>query len=123
MVLKRKVVGDNIYLMDGENTILSIKEINEDDGLKVIFSGNLRSETVHNFWDELSALVSFGMNLVLDFKEVSHVSSSAVDALVKLQQAIDSSGKGGMKIISVPSTIFAEWEKDGVTQVLMVEEG
>ena len=122
MQLKRKVVGDTLYIQDGENTILSMEEKQDDDGYRITLQGSLRSETLHNFQDELSAFASFGMDLILDLKGIEYVAPSCVDVLIQTQQRMDEIGKGSLTIVAVPDKILKEWDRNGITQVLMIEE-
>ena len=123
MELKRKTVDGVLCLMDGKNIVLAMEEKQEEQTLTIILKGNLRSETLHSFQDELSALASFGLDIVLECKEVSYISAACVDALIRIQQKMDDVGKGSLTILDLPEEILSEWKMKGINQVLMVEEG
>lgn len=125
MSITRITKEDTIVLMDNAKQVLAITELQdekEQDCIVVVLEGSLKSDTVHEFQDEMITLAIFGMNIKMDFAKVTYVSSACVQALLKIQQKMDNVGKGSLTIIKLPSQIRAEFDSTGISELLMIED-
>ena len=69
----------------------------------------------------MSAFASVGMDIVLDMKEVTYISYSYMQAILKIQRTLEQQGKDGVKLIHVPSQILKDFEKIGLSELLWIE--
>lgn len=121
MSLIKKIDEDKMSFYDGDEKVLWIEEFpKENSVVEVVVGGELRSETVHDFDDEMKALVSVGMNLTLDFKDVSYISNTYVDSLVSIQTAIEKHDNR-MTIRNLKPEIQQIFLKTGAYDLLMIE--
>lgn len=121
MVLQRKIDEDTITFFSDEKKIFWIKEVLTDDSVAVSVGGELISETTHEFLDEMLAFVSVGLDIVVDFSEVTYIASAYMKALLKVQMAIDKKGKGSFCLTEIPSNILCELNKTGISELLNIE--
>ena len=122
MSLRRVIEQDTLRLLDGDQDILSMEEQAEEDRVKITLRGMLRSDTVFDFQDELEGLAILGMSLVLDFSGVTYLSTSCQQALILVQQKLDTAGKGTLLLTGLPQEIYGELEKTGASELLMIDE-
>jgi anti-anti-sigma factor len=120
MVLQQHVEEDTIFFTEGDQTILWMKENLKDDTVEISIGGALRSEATHAFSDELLALVSVGLNLVLDFAEVTYISVAYMKALLKIELAIEKKGQV-MRLIHLSETVKKVFEETGAWDLLLIE--
>ena len=121
MSLNRKMLDDTLILSDDSGQILSVRETEQDDRIRIILEGSLKSETAHDFEDELTAFAVLGMDLLVDFEKVTYLSSACTRVLLQIQQKIDGTGKGSLILKNLPDPIRDEMEKTGVLELLLTE--
>lgn len=63
MSLKREYAQDSWSLCDNGQVIVTVKETIEENTVRIIVSGSLRSDTEHYFQDELIALSTVGKDI------------------------------------------------------------
>ena len=120
--LERVYSGDDSWsLVDGGATVLSVKEIAEGLNVAVCVSGSLRSDTEAAFSDELLALCSVGCGIIIDCKELKDISYTCQLVLLKIQQEIDSNGKGSLVLRNVPAGIYDQFRQSNLHELLMIE--
>ena len=122
MALTRKVEENTLVLMDGSETILSIQENLEGQTVCFKLSGKLRSDTAHDFMDELFAIVPLGMNLDIDLEEVEYISSTCQQVLLSVQQKIDELGKSALLISKLNDRIREDFDSTGFSQLLDIAD-
>ena len=122
MSLTRVMEGSSLILKKDNEIILSLTEQQEENTVTVLVDGSLKSETVHDFQDELMALILYGMDLVLDFSKVTYLSSAAAKVLLNVQMKADDLEKGSLKICHVPSAILDEMDSTGLSDLLWIED-
>ena len=122
--LTRKMVDDTLCLMDGEEQVFSMQETQENGGqaVSVVVAGSLRTDSEHDFGDELMALAGFGLDIQLSLEGVTHISSGAMRALLDVQKRLDALGQGSLTIKKVPEAVLKDLESTGITELLMIEE-
>ena len=120
-LLTRKLEGAAIVFYNGANKVLSILEEEIENGVLLTLQGELRSDAAHELLDELTALATVGVNVVLDFEGVTFITSTILDALLTAQQTMDSMGKGTMLLRKLPQDIYYQFEKTGTSELLMIE--
>lgn len=121
MGLNRIYSQDSWSLCEGGQTVVSVKETIEDNTVLVQLSGALRSDTEHYFQDELIALSTVGIDIVVDCKDLSYIANSCQIALLTVQQRMDSMNRGSLTLRNVPPSIYADFEKTNLHELLMIE--
>lgn len=122
MKLTRTYEGDSWSLHDGDETIATITETAAEDGAVLIqIAGSLRSDTVTCFQDELIALSTVGSRIVIDCGGVRYFSNACQDALVTVQQRMDSMRRGTLTLRNVPPEIYADFKKTNLHELIMIE--
>lgn len=114
-MVERKVIAESddqsiVVLLDGSEEILRIDEKLTDDGALITLTGKLRSDTQHNFQDEVNAFISEDLNVILDFKGVTFLSQAAIGAMMDIQKRIDKIKKGAMILRSIPAAVMGKLE-------------
>lgn len=117
MAYTKKIEGDTIAVYVGDKKEFWIQETAEEKCVKVYLGGQLKTEYVHEFSDELMALVSMGMNLILDFSEVTYISSYFLKALLIVQQTVDKKDAAELKLVKIPDAIYQEFERIGFSEL------
>ena len=81
--------------------------------------GRLDTVTAPELETELEASLAGVKKLVLDFKDVTYVSSAGLRVILKAQKAM--AAKGGMTLKNVNETIMEIFEVTGFADILTVE--
>lgn len=84
---------DQIILKENGETLCWLKETLSQDCVLVELGGKLRSDTAFVFLDELNALASVKMNIVLDMEKVTYLSNAHIQAMLVVQRSVDQKGK------------------------------
>lgn len=121
MSLKREYNQDSWSLCEGGKAIVTVRETVEDNRVLVEISGALRSDTEHCFQDELIALSTVGKDIVVDCKEISYMANACQLALLSVQQKMDSMNRGSLTLRNVPPSLYADFEKTNLHELLMIE--
>lgn len=121
MAYTKKIEGDTIAVYEGGRKEFWIQETAGEKYVKVCLGGQLKTDYVHEFSDELMALVSIGMNLILDFSEVTYISSYFMKALLELQQTMDGKDAAELILVKIPEDIGEEFEKTGFSELFDIE--
>lgn len=122
MAVQRKVENDTLCLYEDSTEILSIMESAEGNDVLLKLSGMLRSDVAHDFQDELVALATLHMNLILDMADITYISSTCQQVLLAVQQKIDELGQSSMRIKNMPANLKTEFDNTGFSQLLDIEE-
>lgn len=121
MKLNRTIEDDTITFFSENQKIFWIKEELNDTVVTIFVGGNLLSETTHEFQDEILALISMGLDIIIDFAEVKYIAASYMKALLKMQISIDQKEKGSIKLTNIPAQIRGDLDKTGITELLWIE--
>ena len=118
--MERKIVGDSIlFCVDGK-TVLTLKEYEKDGSVVLQPDGELRSDFVHDFQDELIAFVTVGVNVVVDMGKVSYLSSTAQNAFLTAQRKMDALKKGKLTLCNLTDAVYHEFESTGLSELLRI---
>ena len=121
-MLVRKVTGNLLELYENGVEVLGISETVVSGELVMKLRGILRNDLVYEFDDELSAAVSVGKNVVLDFSEVKYIASAVLKTLLRMQQKIDMSNSGQeMRISNVSDDVTKIFTESGLINLLQFE--
>ena len=121
-MIDRKQSDDNkIVFSDGDKQVLVIEEFLKDNVIEIIPEGKLRSEITHDFFDEMQALISVGLNVELNLSKVSYVSNSYMKGLIALQQKAEKTDKT-IKIVNPSESMKEMLESTGAYALLWIEE-
>lgn len=112
-----------IHLSDKTREILTIREDPKESSVTVTLAGSLRSDVVCYMQDELDAFLSLGLAVIVDMDGLDYVSVTAQQAFLQSQQRIDRSGKGSMTLRLSNDALYAEFEQNGSSELLIFERG
>lgn len=121
MAYTKKIEGDTIAIYEGDRKDFWIQETAGEKHVEISLGGQLKSAYVHEFSDELLALVSMGMNLILDFSAVAYMSSYFMKALLSVQRSIDKKDAVELRLVKIPDNIYEEFEKNGFSELFDIE--
>ena len=122
MSLTRTYKEDSWSLNENGKTILTVREAENDGEIIVGLTGSLRNDTEPYFQDELVALATVGADIIIDCQNLDYICSSCLNALLSVQQKMDSMQKGGsLTLRNVPEKIYSEMEKLNLHELLMIE--
>ena len=121
MALTRNYGEDSWSLSENGEEILTVQEIISDREVLVNVSGSLRSDTEQFFQDELIALSTVGMDIIMDCKELKYIANACQLALLSVQQRMDGMGKGTLTLRNVPQDILKKKKKTNLHELLMIE--
>ena len=121
-MLTRKMDGDSMLFYEGNTLVLAVVETDLDGGILMALQGELRSEVAHHIQDELDAFTTVGVKVTVDFKNVTFVSASALNALLISQQLIDSLRQGQIVLRNIPDATYRRMDEIGLTELLMIED-
>lgn len=121
-MLNRKIEGNSIVFRNGSLTVLTIEESETDNGIVMALKGELRSDVAHELMDELTALATVGVGILVDFSGVTYITSTILDVFLSVQQLMDSIKKGSLVLCKMPSAIYQEFEKTGTAELLLIED-
>lgn len=120
-MIRRIIDEDTMFFYDGDALILTVHELDYNDGIRMVLNGQLRSDTAHFIQNELDAFTTVGMKVWLDFKEVTFAAPSFLSALLNAQQLVDFFRKGEIILNNIPDPIYQEMDETGMTELLMIE--
>lgn len=120
-MLTRKIEDDSIIFYDGTSSILTIHERETGNSITLDISGELRSDVAHDILDELIALATIGADVVVDLKEVTYIAPTTQHIFLRVQQKMDSIGRGSLTLKKPAETVYREFELTGVSELLMFE--
>lgn len=120
-MLDRKIEDNSIVFSNGSDVVLVIEEEETENGLTMTLRGELRSGVAHELLDELTALATVGVNVVVDFAEVTYITSTILDVFLSVQQLMDSMRKGELVLRRMTDEIYREFEKTGTSELLIIE--
>lgn len=112
-----------IRLCDVSGDILSIREDPEKNTVLLTLTGTLRNDVAGYLQDELEAILSLGMTAMVDLSGVVYMSSAAQQVFLQIQQKIDGTGRGGLRLIHPTDAVYAELKQTGISELLNVERG
>ena len=120
---KRKINNGVMEILNKENyCILSVSEKAVDDMIHVCVSGRIITEAAHEFEDELMACITVCKRIVLDFENVTHISSMGLNTLLSVQRILDDDPYSFFKIINVNSEVYQEFKDVGFHELLIIEQ-
>lgn len=120
----RKYEGTSTLFSDDDGTVfLTIDAALDRDrrSVELNVDGELRSEIVPDFQDELEKFTLLNYDLVLNFDNVTYITSSVIEALLKIQRMIDSTRSGRLTLRCVHDSIYSEMDAMGVAELLRIE--
>lgn len=80
---------NRIVVKENDETICWLNEAIEGSTAAISLGGRLRADTAYVFLDEVNALSSVGLSLVLDMHEVRYLSNAYLQAMRVIQRSAD----------------------------------
>lgn len=120
-MLKREVNGDEILLLEDGQQVLAIRESMENGAVTLTLSGKLTGACSHELQDELTTLALMKQEIVLDFKEVSYLSSSCTRVLQTVETLCEKTSGDCMRLVHVSKSIYDRLAQDGTADLLDIE--
>ena len=120
-MMERIISGDTVSFCNDGNCVLSITESEQEGKIVMMLKGELRSDLVHDFEDELIALTTVGANICVDLQGLTYLSSTAQYSFLRVQQKMDRLHKGSLTLCNLTDDIYKEFESTGVSELLMIE--
>lgn len=120
-MLNRRIEEESIIFEEESAIVLSIEEKSTEQGILLMMSGQLRSELAHDIQDELVALATVGVNIIVDLEKVTYISPTTQHVFLRTQQKIDAMGKGSLLLRKLSNEIYREFENTGVSELLLIE--
>lgn len=121
-MLTRKMDGDTMLFYKDDKMVLSVEETDQDGGILMKLRGELISECAQPIQDELEALISVRLKVVVDFSEVEYVSAASMNAMLDSQYLVDHFRWGGLTLRGLPDEVYQMMERYGLTELLMIED-
>lgn len=118
----RRMNGDTLEILDGENVIMSLSEKLIDNEMHIAVSGEIKNEVAHGFEDELMAAFSVCNVVKVDMSKVTYIASIAMRALLSVQQIIDENDNASLVITSISPEVKEVFETSGFIDILDIEE-
>lgn len=118
---KEKTLASTWRLVDKGKEVLLVEETASNKDVRVSITGNLRSDAITFFKDELLALATVDGDVILDLEKLTNISNLCQKALIETQQLMDSLGRGTLTLVKVPPAILDDFKASGMTGVLMIE--
>ena len=120
----RRVNKSILEIADGSGgTVLSVCERLEGTSMILELSGRLRSDVAHEFEDEVMAALFVCDEVVLDMKNVDHISGMGLDSLVYVCRTAAETEGSSLRLVNVSEDFVpalkgsgldpAVWESDG----------
>ncbi len=118
----RRMNGDTLEILNGEELIISLSEKLIDDEMHIVVTGEIKNEVAHEFEDELMAAFSVCKIVKLDLSKATYIASIAMRALLSVQQIIDENDDSSLVITSVSPEVKEMFETSGFIDILNIEE-
>jgi len=123
MELTRSTQDNTISFWGNGKQIFSMREELNGDAATLYLEGSLMSSAARDFQDELISIATVGLPLIVDCGGLTHLSAAAQQALLSVQQKIDKLGRSSLILRRLPMDILQEFEKTGMSELLLIEEG
>ena len=121
MSVTRQKVGDSWLLSEDGKTVLTVQETVKNSKVHFKLSGSLTNNTEHFVRDELGALATVGMDIIVDCSDLKYISNSCLLALLSVQQDMDQWKKGSLTLHSIPEDIYKQMKKQYLDELLWIE--
>ena len=118
----RRMNGDTLEILDGDNLVLSLSEKLVDNAMHIAVSGEIKNAVAHDFEDELMAAISVCNVIKLDLSKVTYMASIAMRALLSVQQIVDENDKASLIITKVSPEVKEMFETSGFIDILNIED-
>jgi len=102
-----------------ENVIMTINKKQNGSALEIALEGRLDTMTAPELEAELNSSLKSADSLVLDFSNLSYISSAGLRVLLSAHKAL--SAKGGMKVKNVNEIVQEVFDVTGFADILDIE--
>ena len=113
--------GGTLIFSRGEETVLRVTPQPQENAMVLQLSGQVLSDTAYPLQDELESYLSLDIPIRLDYSQVTFLSASAQEMLLNVQKLSEDSGRGELKLCSVPDSVYMELEHNNMTEHLYIE--
>ena len=109
------------YSVDGEEVLLLEEAADQGTAVRLTPRGRLTNALTLAFRDELNALATMNVDIILDMSDLSYIGHMCVEALVDVQRKMDQYNKGSLTLTNVSSGILETFKSLGVSDLLEIE--
>lgn len=121
-MVKRKINNNVLEIYDETGRVLfSSSEEWIDGTFYFTLKGKMRNDAAYDFEDELMAALSVCSRIVLNFKEVTYIASTAMRSLLSVQQIMDERENSRLLIKGVSDEVMKIFDTYGFTSMLEIE--
>ena len=109
---------------DQEATVLIARQqYDKEKKVCVVYlDGEVVSEVASALYDELHALLSVGVGVILDMKKTTFLTPGFMEDLIRLEHKAESGNFDSMPIQNVSKALYDEIRKAGFTKSLDIEQ-
>jgi len=123
MVKKRIMKGHQLLMLNEQDDILlAISETIQDSTMEMAIEGSLTADVSFEFEDELIAAMTVCNNIVIDFKDVTGITSAGLKALLSAQKMIDEMNGKRMALKNISPAVAETFEEVGFDGLFEIEE-
>lgn len=118
-------IRDGILQLSDEkgNICLRMTELERDGVIEVVCAGNLSSETVPEWEDEIRACLSVCSEVRLNLQLSDYISGASLNALLDIQREAEASEKNGVVLTGLSDSVLRTLEETGLTEILQMDPG
>ena len=111
------------FKKDDGSAILTVQQkLNTDENTCIVFlDGEITNEVFSGLADELYALMSIGLGVILDMKNVSFLSQGFMEALIQLEHRAEHGEFETMPIQNVSKALYDKIREAGFANSLDIE--
>lgn len=107
---------------DGSTILHAKQQLDKEKNVCVVYlKGDVTNKVFSSLTDELYALLSVDVGVILDMKEVTYLSPGFMEALIGLEHRAEQSPFDSMPIQNVSKTLFEEFRNAGFNNSLDIE--
>ncbi|MDE7312107.1 MAG: STAS domain-containing protein [Eubacterium sp.] len=118
----RTVKEDGLVIMDeSSHEVLSICEILKDQEMTLKLSGSITMQVSHEFEDELTSVLTVCSRVVIDFSDVTGISSIGLKALLHAQKILDQRKSSYLRLRKLNSEVLEVFKSLGFEELFEIQ--
>lgn len=123
MVKKRIMKGHQLLMLNEQDDILlAISENIQSTNMEMAVEGSLTADVAFEFEDELIVAMTVCNSIIIDFKNVTGITSAGLKALLSVQKMIDEIGGKRLSLKNISPAVAETFEEVGFDGLFEIEE-